>query len=80
MDIGGTSNPSLIAIASIYPASLIWKTEMQIKTCGSTGCPKIVASRLCGYCGGAVVLTISLLTQLHRSGFNLEIETLFESI
>ena len=35
---------------------------------------------LCGCCGGAVNATISAFSQLHRSGFNLEFETLFESI
>ena len=37
-------------------------------------------ARLCGYCGGAVDLIIPVFTQLHRSGFNLELKTLFESI
>ena len=45
-----------------------------------TGCPKIIEPRLYGYCGGAVRLVISVLTQLYRSSFNLEFETLFESI
>ena len=36
--------------------------------------------RLCGHCGEAVTLIISIFTYKHRSGFNLEFETLFESI
>ena len=36
--------------------------------------------RLCGYCGEALISVMSTFTQLHRSGFNLEFETLFESI
>ena len=35
---------------------------------------------LCGYCGGAVDSIIPVFTQLHRSGFNLEFETLYESV
>ena len=37
-------------------------------------------TRLCGYCGGAANSIISVFTQLHWSGFNLEFENLFESI
>ena len=44
------------------------------------GCPKIIAPRLCGYCGGVVDCIISIFTQFHRSDFNLELETLFESV
>ena len=36
--------------------------------------------RLCGYCRGAVDSTISVFTRMHRSSFNLEFETSFESI
>ena len=36
--------------------------------------------RLCGYCGGALDSVISVFVQLHGSSFNLEFETLFESI
>ena len=36
--------------------------------------------RLCGRCGGAVDLIISIFTQLHMSGLDLEFETLLESI
>ena len=36
--------------------------------------------RLCGYCGAAIDSIISVFTQLHRSGFNLEFETLPESM
>ena len=43
-------------------------------------CPKIIVPRLCAYCGGAVDSLISISTQLHWSGFNLDIEILFESI
>ena len=35
---------------------------------------------LCGCCERAVNSIISAFRQLHRSGFNLEFETLFESI
>ena len=35
--------------------------------------------RLCGYCGGAVGSIISNFTQLHRSSFNVEFDTLYES-
>ena len=45
-----------------------------------TRCPKIIVPRLRGYCGGAVDSIISIFIQLHWSGFNLEFETLFESI
>ena len=45
-----------------------------------TGCPKIIMPCLCGYCGGVVDSVISVFTQLRRSGFNLEFQTLFESI
>ena len=40
----------------------------------------MIVPRLYGHCGGAVDSIISIVTQLHRSGFNLEFETLFESI
>ena len=46
---------------------------------GLRGVPKNVTS-LCGCCGGAVDLIILVFTQLHRSGFNLEFETLYESV
>ena len=36
--------------------------------------------RLSGYCGGAVDLISSVFTQLHISSFNVEFETLLESI
>ena len=39
-----------------------------------------IVLRLCGHCGGDVDSIISDLTQLHEPGFNLEFETLFESI
>ena len=39
----------------------------------------MIISRLCDYCGGAVHSIISILAQLHRSCFNLKLETLFES-
>ena len=45
-----------------------------------TGCPKKTVSRLSSCCGGAVDSIISVYTQLHRSGFNYEFETFFESI
>ena len=35
---------------------------------------------LSGYCGGAIDLIITIFTQLHRSAFNLEFETVLESI
>ena len=43
------------------------------------GFPKKV-SCLCSCCGGAVDSILSIYVQLHRSGFNLEFETMFESI
>ena len=46
----------------------------------STGYLKIIVPRLRGYCGGVVDSIISIFTQLHRSGFNLEFETMFESL
>ena len=49
-------------------------------TWASTECPKKIVPRLCGCCEGAVDSVISLFIQLHRSSFNLEFETLFESI
>ena len=45
-----------------------------------TECPKLIVSRLCSYCGGAVDSIISVSTQLHRSCFNLEFETFHGSI
>ena len=45
-----------------------------------TECHKKNVLRECGYYGGAVDSIISVFTQLHRSGFNLEYETLRESI
>ena len=44
------------------------------------GCPKIIVPCLCDDCRGAVDSIMSAFTQLHRSGFNLEFETLFGSI
>ena len=44
------------------------------------GCPKKIVPRLFFFCGGALDSIISLFTQLHRSGFKLEFETLYESI
>ena len=41
---------------------------------------KTIVPHLRGYCGGAVDSVISVLTQLHRQDFNLESETLRESI
>ena len=46
----------------------------------STGCLKIIVLRFCGYCEGAVDPVALFVTLLHRSGFNLEFKTLFESI
>ena len=43
------------------------------------GVPKLVP-RLCGCYGGAVDSITSVFIQLYRSDFNLEFETLFESI
>ena len=37
-------------------------------------------SRLCGYCGGAADSILSVYSQLHRSGFNLEFGAFFKSI
>ena len=44
------------------------------------GVPKKNVPRLCDCCGGAIDTIISVFIQLHRSGFNLEFETLRESI
>ena len=44
------------------------------------GCPKKIVPRLCSCCGGAVDSIISVFTQLHRTGSNLEFEILLESI
>ena len=41
---------------------------------------KRIVPHLCGCCGGAVYSIISVFTQLHRLGFNLDFETLYESI
>ena len=46
----------------------------------SAGCPKKLVSRLCDCCGGAVDSSISSFKQLHRSMFNFDFETLYESI
>ena len=43
-----------------------------------TGRPETSMPRLCGYCGAALDSIISVFAQLHRSGFNLEFETLFD--
>ena len=45
-----------------------------------TGYLKIIVPSLCSYCGGAIGSYVSVFTQLHLSGFNLEFETLFKSI
>ena len=39
-----------------------------------------IMPHLCSYCGGAVHSIISFFTQLYRSGFNLDFETVYESI
>ena len=44
------------------------------------GCPKKIVPRWCGCCGGAIDSIILVFTQLRRSGFNLEFETLHESV
>ena len=43
-------------------------------------CPKLIVALLCAYCVGAMDSIISDVARLHRSGFNLEFETLHESI
>ena len=45
-----------------------------------TGCPKTVASRLCGCYEGASALSYPFFAQLERTGFNLEFKILLESI
>ena len=48
-----------------------------------TRCPKKIVLRLCGYCGGAlnpVTSVFAIFTLLHWLNFNLEFETLCESI
>ena len=47
---------------------------------GSTGCHKKVVPRLCCFCGGVVDSIISGFVQLHRLGFNVKFETLYELI
>ena len=39
-----------------------------------------IVPRLCGCCAGALDLIMSIFAQLHRSGFNLEFDTLYELI
>ena len=39
-----------------------------------------IVTCLWGYCEGAVYSVISVFAQLHRSSFNLEFETLYQSI
>ena len=46
----------------------------------TTGRPKLIVPCLLGYCRRTVNLIISVFAQLHRSGFNVEFETLCESI
>ena len=41
---------------------------------------KKIVSRLCDCYGGAVALIVSVCTRLHTSDFNVEFDTLFESI
>ena len=41
---------------------------------------KMIVSHLRGYCGGALDSIISVFTLLDRLGFNLEFETLYDSI
>ena len=50
--------------------------------CGLNHCrvSQKLVPHLCGYCGGAVDSIISVFTQLYRSRFSLEFETLFEPI
>ena len=43
------------------------------------GCSRIFTC-LCIRCGGAVASIVSVFAQLRRSGFNIDFETLFESI
>ena len=43
------------------------------------GVPEKLCLVLCDYCGGDVDSIISAVTKLHRSGFNLEFEALFDS-
>ena len=45
----------------------------------SIGCRKKILPRLYGCCEGAVNSIISDFIQLHRSGFNVEFETLYDS-
>ena len=45
-----------------------------------TRCPKKIVPRLCGCYRGALNSIILVFTQLHRSDFNLEFATLYESI
>ena len=57
---------------------LTWTSVLELDSCSRF--PKNIVPRFCGYCGGAVHSITPIFTQLHRSGFNLKFETLFESI
>ena len=54
--------------------NILWKS-----ICKSTGCPKKLCL-VCGCCGRALDSIISNLTQLRRSVYNLEFETLNKAI
>ena len=41
--------------------------------------PQKIVPRLCCYCGGAVILIVSLFTKLQRMCFSLNFETRFSS-
>ena len=43
-------------------------------------CPKKSVSHSCGHCGGAVAFIVTVFTCWQLSGFNLEFDTLLESI
>ena len=67
-------------MAVIITNSLMIAIETDAKLVSHfTECPRNF-SRLCDCCGGAVAFVATVLTQLQLSGFNLEFETLVESI
>ena len=69
---------SLPSQSFVIEHDFVWSVQHVRYT--STGCHEIIVPRLCGCCEGAVGSIISVFTQLHRPGFNLEVDTLFESI
>ena len=81
------SIPILFRIAKVY-----WREKVPVRLNDHyfelngleahlpTGCPQKIVRCLYVCFGGAMDSIIFVFTQLHRSGFNLEFETLFESV